>query len=51
MALNWPGTSIYSFPMTTLSKRIERGENVDVFELFDIACAQLTDLAFSGKSR
>ncbi len=48
-ALNWPGTSLYSYPLTTISKRIEQGENVNVRELFDIACAQLTDMAFSGR--
>lgn len=29
-----PGTSIRLFPMTMISKRIERGEMVDVYELF-----------------
>jgi hypothetical protein len=48
-ALNWPGTSILSFPLTTISKRIERGEEVDVQELFDATCASLTDMAFSGR--
>lgn len=48
-ALNWPGTSIYSYPLTTISKRIEKGEHVDVRELFDLACSQLTDMAFSGR--
>ena len=48
-ALNWPGTSLYSYPLTTISKRIERGESVDVREMFDIACTQLNELAFSGR--
>lgn len=48
-ALNWPGTSLYSYPLTTISKRIEQGEDVDVRELFDVACAQLIDMAFSGR--
>lgn len=48
-ALNWPGTSLYSYPLTTISKRIEQGEYVNVRELFDIACSQLTDMAFSGR--
>ena len=29
-----PGTSIQLFPMTSISKRVERGESVDVYELF-----------------
>jgi Domain of unknown function (DUF3806) len=48
-ALNWPGTSLYSFPLTTISKRIEQGENVNVQELFDATCTQLIDMAFSGR--
>ncbi len=48
-ALNWPGTSILSFPLTAISKRVERKEKVDVFVLFDEACANLRDMAFSGR--
>ena len=48
-ALNWPGTSLYSYPLTMISKRIERGEDVDVRELFNATCSQLTDMAFSGR--
>ena len=33
-ALQLKGTSILVFPMTTISKRIERGETVDVYDLF-----------------
>jgi hypothetical protein len=48
-ALNWPGTSLYSYPLTTISKRIEQGENVNVRKLFDATCTQLTNMAFSGR--
>jgi len=48
-ALNWPGTSLYSYPLTTISKRIERGEAVHVQELFDATCAHLNEMAFSGR--
>jgi hypothetical protein len=48
-ALNWPGTSIFSFPLTMISKRIESGEPVDVQQLFDGVCAELTEMAFSGR--
>ena len=29
------GTSIMLFPLTMISKRIERGEEVDVFDIFN----------------
>lgn len=48
-ALHWPGTSLYSYPMTTISKRVEQGEAVDVSELFDASCAQLSEMSFSGR--
>lgn len=48
-ALNWPGTSLFSYPMTTISKRVEQGETVDVYDLFDAACSQLGELAASGR--
>jgi Domain of unknown function (DUF3806) len=48
-ALNWPGTSIYSYPLTTISKRVERGESVDVRQLFDSACKLLSEMAYSGR--
>jgi hypothetical protein len=37
-ALHYPGTTILAFPLTTISKRIERGETVDVRDLFAKAC-------------
>lgn len=37
-ALQLEGTSILLFPLTTISKRIERGESVDVYDLFERAC-------------
>jgi len=48
-ALNLPGTSLLSFPLTTISKRIERSETVDVRSFFDQACASLREMAFSGR--
>jgi hypothetical protein len=47
-ALNWPGTSIYSYPMTMISKRIERGEHIDIYELFEATCSLLNEMAHSG---
>jgi len=37
-ALIQPGTSIVVFPQTSISKRVEAGEAVDVYELFKSAC-------------
>jgi hypothetical protein len=34
-ALRLPGTSILIFPLTMISKRVERGESVDVFAVFN----------------
>ncbi len=48
-ALNWPGTSLYSYPMTAISKRIEQGEHVDVQQLFESACSKLIEMAASGR--
>ena len=39
-----PGTTIVLFPLTMISKRIERGETVDVFNLFDQSMAQIERL-------
>lgn len=35
------GTSIVVFPQTSISKRIEAGEVVDVYELFKSACSAI----------
>jgi|SRR5215471_2063424 len=40
-ALRLPGTSVLLFPLTMISKRIERGEKVDVFELFNGVAAEV----------
>jgi NAD-dependent SIR2 family protein deacetylase len=37
-ALVVEGTSILVFPLTSISKRMERGEQVDVHGLFESAC-------------
>lgn len=37
-ALIYDGQSIVVFPLTSISKRIERGETVDVYNLFGKAC-------------
>ncbi|MFP7723610.1 DUF3806 domain-containing protein [Lysobacter sp. A3-1-A15] len=44
-ALSLPGTAALAFPMTSISKRVERGETVDVYELFNGACATIREQA------
>lgn len=48
-ALNWPGTSIYSFPQTLISKRIEAGEKVDIQDLFQRTSEMIREMVFSGR--
>lgn len=43
-ALRDHDTPVVVFPMTTISKRIERGEAVDVQDLFDEACRTIIRL-------
>ena len=40
-AVRLPGTSIILFPLTMISKRIERGEVVDVFDLYNGVAAEV----------
>ncbi|TWT17122.1 DUF3806 domain-containing protein, partial [Luteimonas marina] len=44
-ALRLDGTSVLVFPMTSISKRIEQGEVVDVYDLFNAACNTINDTA------
>ena len=48
-AVRMPKTTIILYPMTMISKRIERGEAVDVFELFNGVAAQVEELQRQGK--
>jgi hypothetical protein len=48
-AVRMPNTTIILFPLTMISKRIERGEQVDVFQLFNAVAAQVEDLRRQGK--
>jgi hypothetical protein len=48
-ALIWPGTSVICSPITMISKRVEDGEDVDVYDLFDAICERLQEHAFSGR--
>lgn len=47
-AVRVPGTSIVLYPLTMVSKRIEQGEAVDVFELFNGVATHVEDMRSSG---
>ena len=47
-ALRYPGTTILTYPLTTISKRIEDGEEVHVHELFGQFCDRIEHLARFG---
>ncbi|MGN6147880.1 MAG: DUF3806 domain-containing protein [Rhizomicrobium sp.] len=42
------GTKLMAHPLTTISKRVEDGENVDVYDLFEGFCEKLTKLKADG---
>jgi len=48
--LRVPGSSFLLFPLTMISKRVERGEEVDVFELFEGVLAQLEHVRANAPS-
>ena len=48
-AIRLPKTSIILFPITMISKRVERGEEVDVFDLFNWTAARVDELLHRGK--
>jgi hypothetical protein len=43
-AVRLPGTSVILFPLTMISKRVERGETVDVFDLFNGVADQIDQI-------
>lgn len=48
-AVRVPNTTIILYPLTMISKRIERGEQVDVFELFNGLAIEVEELKRQGK--
>jgi Domain of unknown function (DUF3806) len=48
-AIRLPKTTIILYPLTMISKRMERGEKVDVFELFNGVAAQVEDIQRQAK--
>lgn len=47
-ALTLEGTSVRVFPLTSISKRIERGDEVDIHQLFEDACRTVERLRREG---
>ena len=47
-ALKLDGTSILTFPLTSISKRIEQGMSVEVYGLFESACTAIQQAARGG---
>ena len=47
-AVRVPKTSIIIYPLTMISKRIEKGENVDVFQLFNGVADHIEKLRNKG---
>src|SRR5579871_503759 len=47
-ALTLDGTSVRVFPLTSISKRLERGDEVDVYGLFEEACTTIERLRNEG---
>jgi hypothetical protein len=50
-AVQLPGTTIILYPLTMISKRIERGEQVDVFDLFNGIAAKVDEVQRKGSLR
>jgi hypothetical protein len=42
-AVRLPGANVIIFPLTMISKRVERGETVDVFDLFNGVAEQMEE--------
>ena len=48
-AIQYKDTSIILYPLTTISKRVEKGEKVDVFELYNGMAAKVEELMNEGR--
>jgi Domain of unknown function (DUF3806) len=44
-AVELPGTTVVVFPLTMISRRIERGEEVNVLGLFKSICEKIREVA------
>lgn len=47
-ALNWPGTSVNTYPVTIISKRVADGETPDIYTLFEDLCERISELALGS---
>jgi len=47
-AIQYKNTSVILYPLTMISKRIERGEEVDVFDLYNGVAAEAENLIKKG---
>ncbi len=47
-ALQLKGTTLLLFPLTMISKRVERGEEVDVFDLYNWVSAEMERMKREG---
>ncbi|MBC7996440.1 MAG: DUF3806 domain-containing protein [Leptolyngbya sp.] len=47
-AIRMQGTSTILYPLTMISKRIERGEKVDIFDMFNSTAAQIDQMKGHG---
>jgi hypothetical protein len=50
-AIRLPGTTVILFPLTMISKRVERGETVDVADLFAGVAKRARELALNADYR
>ena len=51
VAVRFPGTTVIAFPRTMISKRVERGEAVDVKRLFEGIRADMRDMSRNPEYR
>src|SRR5688572_4779908 len=47
-AIELPGTTVVLFPLTMISKRVERGEKVKVYDLFSGICEKVKEIAMTA---
>jgi hypothetical protein len=48
-AVRVPGSTILMYPLTMISKRVERGDEVDVFQLFNDTAARIDEIKCQAK--
>jgi len=48
-ALEFPGVDFQSFPVKMISKQVERGEEINVRELFDVLCNEFSNVIVGAR--